>query len=525
MYLGDIEVFRTSTAEPTATGIVWSYVKDMSGLLPLFKESQKIIFDLPNIVDQTYTGYLNTTLTATFFKQENIPQAADVILPVSARQSAENKPSVFQVPDQTASNKFSVPKNVKKAFFTIASCGQQTEEFWYTNVLSSTVATFPDTTLYGFSPWREVQLLIDGSLAGVAWPFPVIFTGGIVPGFWRPIVGIDAFDLKEDEIDITPWLPLLVDGEEHEFTIRVVGIGDDGALSPIVGEYWLVTGKIFLWLDEHSIATTGSVTTYQAPNPIFSVESSTKRDNDGTNTTLTYSVQAQRSLQVTSTIKTSSGSEQVSWAQSLNLINNGTLTDGGNTQISSQITTATDLSSDGYSRSYSYPIRVYSTFTDDTASGGNLTIDGKIDHAKNFHVHGRGAFFTPVDALPPVGRSSSPPHHTAYSVVNEQQANATFTENAANNASSSTGRTAQHYVLKGENGSNSYGGQENALLYGRTVVAQNAVVVEDTTSGTASSEGYGAPADQGPGGDAFVVQAYPPTRNIESMIGRAPVGF
>lgn len=115
--------------------------------------------------------------------------------------------------------------------------------------MSSNTETFPQTgELYGYSPFREVQLLIDGNLAGVAWPFPVIFTGGIVPGLWRPVVGIDAFDLREDEIDITPWLPLLCDGKEHNFTVRVSGLNDDGkgnvALSEITGSYWLVTGKV-----------------------------------------------------------------------------------------------------------------------------------------------------------------------------------------------------------------------------------------------------------------------------------------
>ena len=72
----------------------------------------------------------------------------------------------------------------------------------------SDVDTFPSYgPLYGYSPFREVQLFIDGILAGVSWPFPIIFTGGIVPGLWRPIVGIDAFDLKEDEIDITVYVP------------------------------------------------------------------------------------------------------------------------------------------------------------------------------------------------------------------------------------------------------------------------------------------------------------------------------
>src|ERR1700758_1574812 len=30
MFLGDTEVFRTSTAEPTINGIIWTYIKDMS---------------------------------------------------------------------------------------------------------------------------------------------------------------------------------------------------------------------------------------------------------------------------------------------------------------------------------------------------------------------------------------------------------------------------------------------------------------------------------------------------------------
>jgi len=93
-----------------------------------------------------------------------------------------------------------------------------------------------------------VQLFIDGALAGVVWPFPVIFTGGVVPGLWRPIVGIDAFELKEDEIDITPWLPLLCDGQSHNFSIRVSGLSDDGngtaSLSETTNSYWLITGKV-----------------------------------------------------------------------------------------------------------------------------------------------------------------------------------------------------------------------------------------------------------------------------------------
>lgn len=49
-----------------------------------------------------------------------------------------------------------------------------------------------------------------------------------------------------DEIDITPWLPLLCDGASHNFTLAVAGISDNGDLSdlkgtvtPGVGSFWV----------------------------------------------------------------------------------------------------------------------------------------------------------------------------------------------------------------------------------------------------------------------------------------------
>ena len=180
MYLGDIEVFRTSTAEPTQNGIIWTYIKEMQQYDALWKTDQKIIFDLGNLVDSTYTGIFNTTLTATFFTIPDSPTTADSILPISARLSASNQASAFSVPQQNASVAYTLPQNVQRAVVSLEACGQATEEFWYTNVFSSEEDTFEDTagSLYGYSPFREVQLLIDGQLAGVSWPFPIIFTGG-----------------------------------------------------------------------------------------------------------------------------------------------------------------------------------------------------------------------------------------------------------------------------------------------------------------------------------------------------------
>lgn len=152
-----------------------------------------------------------------------------MILPISAALSSENMGSAFYIPSagENASISQTLPQNVERAVVSLSACGQATEEFWYSNTLNSLTDTFDSTagTLYGFSPFvshpsrtispflvtfwglgtfsasvascldsetilkintdsgiiqREVQLVIDSQyLAGVSWPFPIIFTGGI----------------------------------------------------------------------------------------------------------------------------------------------------------------------------------------------------------------------------------------------------------------------------------------------------------------------------------------------------------
>lgn len=336
MYLGDTEVFRTSTAEPTTNGIIWTYIKDMSQFNVLWKEKQKLIFDLGNIITDVYTGSFNTTLTAYFSYEGNV-RTPDIILPISARKSAQNASSDFELPSDNATVLYQIPPTASRAVVSISACGQSEEEFWWSNVLSADEWTFDNTIgeLYGYSPFREVQLYIDGVLAGVDWPFPIIFTGGVAPGFWRPIVGMDAFDLRQPEIDITPFLPLLKDNKSHSFEIRVTGlsVADDGTVSfaDAVGSYWVVTGTIFLYLDDSMSQTaTGQAPEVNAPAPTFAVTRNLVQSRNGTNETLAYSVVAERTL----TVKSS----EYSWSQNLSYSNYGYLNQQGLSQKNNQQT-------------------------------------------------------------------------------------------------------------------------------------------------------------------------------------------
>lgn len=403
MFLGDIEVFRTSTAEPTTDGIVWTYVKEMSLYNTLWKNEQKIIFDLGNLVNDVYTGTFNTTLTATFFTVPDSLATSDIILPISAKKSAANQGSAFSLPSQVASVAYELPRNIKKAVVSLSACGQAAEEFWYTNVLSSEVDTFATTTgsLSGYSSFREIQLWVDDQLAGVSWPFPVIFTGGISPGLWRPIAGIDTFDLREHEIDITPWLPLLCDGTSHNFEIRVVGLDDDGqghaTVSQNVGSNWVVTGKIFLFLDVDGTTTTGSSFRINAPPPQLSISSSITTNSTGSNETLKCITRAVRDIFISSTINNSSGSHNVYWHQHLSYSSSSTYSSQGLTQFVDQSTDGSDKSSSGYLNSYNFPLTVNSSFF--TTEARSIGISASISRGLTYNIFGPSVFPSGIQAI------------------------------------------------------------------------------------------------------------------------------
>jgi hypothetical protein len=250
---------------PGGYDIYWNYQKDMTIFDTLIRDEQKVIFDLDNVYSDLYTGAFNVTLEALYFNDRYTDlDPAHLVYPISALASSQNISSVMSLPDDNGTVSITLPRNVKSAVVSILASGNGAEEFWYTNVPSEYTNTFPGNAgwLYGYSPFREVELLIDGNLAGVSWPFPVLFTGGVDPGLWRPIAGIDAYDLPTFEIDVTPWLPLLCDGQAHTFGLKVVGY-DSSAESHIgtVGDNWYVTGSVFVWLDTKGKHTTGSVRT------------------------------------------------------------------------------------------------------------------------------------------------------------------------------------------------------------------------------------------------------------------------
>jgi len=68
-------------------------------------------------------------------------------------------------------------------------------------------------------------VLVDGVVAGAAYPFPTIYSGGVCPTLWRPLAGIQQFNVPPLTFDLSPLLPLLNDGLLHTITARVLHSG------------------------------------------------------------------------------------------------------------------------------------------------------------------------------------------------------------------------------------------------------------------------------------------------------------
>ena len=197
----------------------------------------------------------------------------------------------------------------------------------YANVANQFLSTLPDGTTYGQGPFREVRLLIDGQVAGVAFPYPVVFTGGFAPPLWRPISAYGALDLPAYFIDVTPFFPLLTDGQSHNFTIDVVSAEADHQIN----SNWYVSGSLQVITDSSSKPTTGKITQYQA-SP-FAVTSNT---GDAKGGEVDVTVTATRKIHIESDIISGSGKKtHAIWTQDLSYSNIQTYKNNASVQVRS----------------------------------------------------------------------------------------------------------------------------------------------------------------------------------------------
>ena len=258
LFFGDVNIYFGTTAEPLQTLTdTWHVERDLTDYSPLFKTSQTGYASLGNIVG---ADGLNSIIFGTFkleFYPANFrnpaPRTADVVLPLPDNGNGSVALN-NSTPELTQT--FTLPANVESAYLDVIAQSQNEEEQWFLCLPNSVASDVGDC---GNTAFRQVDVSIDGAQAGVAPVFPWIYTGGVDPGLWIPIPGIQTLNLLPYRVDLTPFAGLLSNGQPHTIGVTVYN----------AFEYFSTVATLVLYEDHGSKKVTGEVTenTLSIPNP------------------------------------------------------------------------------------------------------------------------------------------------------------------------------------------------------------------------------------------------------------------
>jgi hypothetical protein len=366
-WLGPTPIYFGTTAEPSPDlGPSWYTESDLTELSPVFTTSQAGTADIGNLVNSTYTGIIYATSTLEFY-----PLAPGQTAPATANQvySLSAGPTGGTVGlNDTASQltgTFTFPTNVTNAYLDIYSQSQSNDEFWYTCVPNDVASELESCNNTGF---RETEVSIDGTPAGVAPVSPWIYTGGIDPWLWYPLPGVQTLNFVPYRVDLTPFAATLSNGQPHTVAISVYNANG----------YFSDTANLLVYQDPVSSTVTGATTKNtlaSAPNPV------TTENLNVTNTAITGNVKttSNRSFTVAGYVNTSKGKVSTTVTQSVAFTNNETFVIDNSVyqqkiNVTSNVNSTTTVAAKGepsvtYIRNQQFPL----TFDIDeyvTSSGG-----------------------------------------------------------------------------------------------------------------------------------------------------------
>jgi len=226
-----VELLRLTTPEPTKAGISWQVERDVSDYASIFTEAGEVQLEVQNYVTPKYTGVFEFNVSFAFYAGKQVGAASPrTILPL--RNVTGEHIDVTRVESQGQVYSIALPRDTVEARLDLFASAHGCEEFWYSNAM-----TVDESHKCGGGSYRELQVFVDGVLAGVQHPYPVMYTGGINPLLWRPLTGILSFDIPPYAFELTPFLAWLTDGQEHNITLQVKG-AEQG--------FWFLNGVLAL---------------------------------------------------------------------------------------------------------------------------------------------------------------------------------------------------------------------------------------------------------------------------------------
>ncbi|KAG7729830.1 hypothetical protein KL933_000910 [Ogataea haglerorum] len=266
LYVRGVEVWRTSTIEPHGKLSHTHAEKDVSTYAKLFEEDAMIVFQLDNLLTPRLTGAFNISLNVKYYDTgDRLRPPADKIYPL-VKKKIDSRPPLLTLPDNTFDAVIpQLSYNTTKVVLDLFVSGNADEEFWYSNVLEEYRNVF-HKSYPGHGPCRVVNVFVDGIRVLTADPFVVVYTGGISPALWHPIVSTGAFDVRALRLDITPLLPILWN-QSTQVAIDVSNCVDDdlkfGETPNGIGSNWIASGSVATWEDSTILASRGKILSFE----------------------------------------------------------------------------------------------------------------------------------------------------------------------------------------------------------------------------------------------------------------------
>ena len=238
LWMGGVPLWFGTTAEPAPQlAPYWHFERDVTDYTALFKTPQTGYELIANYTNPTDTSLITSTAELRFYPATSAypaPVTADLVLPFSAPGGGT---VALNTPTDTLSTTVTLPTNVKSATLAVYLQGQSTDEFWYTCAPTSLAQELGMDC--GSGAFREGEITVDGTPAGVAPVFPWIFTGGLDPYLWQPIPGVQTLSFTPFNVPLSPFAGVLSNGQPHTIALSVYA----------ADLYFSVAGALFVSLD------------------------------------------------------------------------------------------------------------------------------------------------------------------------------------------------------------------------------------------------------------------------------------